>query len=94
MVEAPESPHSIALRARTVLLAADGMSNVAVADKGTVHEATVVKWRKWFLARRLDGLIDEPRPRGAAHDQRCGRRGGRGAHVGGQAGRRDALVDA
>jgi transposase len=58
----PKSPHSIAQRARIVLLAADGMTNVAVADKVGVNQATVVKWRRRFLERRLDGLVDEPRP--------------------------------
>jgi transposase len=58
----PKSPHSIAQRARIVLLAADGISNTAVAHNVGVHQATVVKWRKRFLERRLDGLIDEPRP--------------------------------
>jgi transposase len=58
----PTSPQSIAQRARIVLLAADGMSNVAVAERVGVNQATVVKWRKRFLARRLDGLVDEPRP--------------------------------
>jgi transposase len=58
----PKSPQSIAQRARIVLLAADGMSNVAVAERVGVNQATVVKWRKRFLARRLDGLVDEPRP--------------------------------
>ena len=58
----PKSPHSIAQRARIVLLAADGLSNNAVADKVDVHQATVVKWRKRFLERGVDGLIDEPRP--------------------------------
>jgi transposase len=58
----PKSPHSVAQRARIVLLAADGMANVAVAERVGVNQATVVKWRKRFLDRRLDGLIDEPRP--------------------------------
>jgi transposase len=58
----PKSPHSIAQRARIVLLAADGLANTVVADKVGVNQATVVKWRKRFLARRLDGLVDEPRP--------------------------------
>ena len=58
----PKSPHSIAQRARIVLLAADGLTNVAVADKVGVNPATVLKWRKRFLERRLDGLVDEPRP--------------------------------
>ena len=58
----PKSPHSIAQRARIVLLAADGLSNVVVADKVGVNQATVVKWRHRFLERGLDGLVDEPRP--------------------------------
>src|ERR671911_656035 len=58
----PKSPHSIAQRSRIVLLAADGLSNVAVAERVGVNQATVVKWRKRFLERRLDGLVDEPRP--------------------------------
>ena len=58
----PKSPHSIAQRARIVLLAADGLSNVAVAERVGVNQATVVKWRKRFFQRRLDGLVDEPRP--------------------------------
>jgi transposase len=58
----PKSPHSVAQRARIVLLAADGMTNVAVAERVGVNQATVVKWRRRFLERRLDGLVDEPRP--------------------------------
>jgi len=57
----PKSPHSIAQRARIVLLAADDLSNNDVAEKVGVNPATVLKWRKRFLERRLDGLIDEPR---------------------------------
>ena len=58
----PKSPHSIAQRARIVLLAAEDMSNKDVAEKVGVNPATVLKWRKRFLESRLDGLIDEPRP--------------------------------
>jgi len=58
----PKSPHSIAQRARIVVLAADGMTNKDVAERVGVNPATVLKWRKRFLERRLDGLIDEPRP--------------------------------
>jgi transposase len=58
----PKSPHSIAQRARIVLLDADGLTNNAIADKVGVNQATVVKWRKRFSERRLDGLMDEPRP--------------------------------
>lgn len=58
----PKSPHSIAQRARIVLLAADGLSNNAVAERVGVNQATVVKWRKRFLHRGVDGLVDESRP--------------------------------
>jgi transposase len=58
----PTSPQSIAQRARIVLLAADGLTNKAVAERVGVNQATVVKWRKRFVERRLDGLVDEPRP--------------------------------
>ena len=58
----PKSPHGIAQRARIVLLAADGLANNAVAERVGVNQATVVKWRKRFLERGVDGLIDEPRP--------------------------------
>jgi transposase len=57
----PKSPHSIAQRARIVLLAADDMSNKDVAAMVGVNPATVLKWRSRFLERGLDGLIDEPR---------------------------------
>lgn len=58
----PTSPHSIAQRARIVLLAADGLTNNEVAERVGVNPATVVKWRKRFVERGVDGLIDEPRP--------------------------------
>ena len=58
----PKSPHSIAQRARIVLLAAQDMSNKDVAARVGVNPATVLKWRKRFIEGGLDGLIDEPRP--------------------------------
>jgi transposase len=58
----PKSPHSIAQRSRIVLLAAEGLTNNTVAERVGVNQATVVKWRKRFLERGLDGLSDEPRP--------------------------------
>jgi transposase len=58
----PKSPHSIAQRARIVLLASQDMANTVVAERVGVNPATVVKWRKRFIERGLDGLVDEPRP--------------------------------
>ena len=45
-----------------MLLCADGLDSVAVAERVGVHQATVGKWLRRFLERRLDGLLDEPRP--------------------------------
>jgi transposase len=52
----------LALRARIVLACAGGGSNTAVAARLGVNRGTVVRWRARFLAARLDGLHDEPRP--------------------------------
>jgi transposase len=50
------------MRAEIVLLAADGLSNVAIAARLGVTRVTVATWRRRFAERRLDGLLDEPRP--------------------------------
>jgi transposase len=51
----------LALRAKIVLRCAEGGTNKeAAADLG-VDESTVERWRARFVARRLDGLHDEPR---------------------------------
>ena len=52
----------LALRARIVLACAEDGSNTAVAARLRVARGTVTTWRARFLARRLDGLGDEPRP--------------------------------
>jgi transposase len=49
-------------RALVILLAADGMSNRAIAERVGFHQGYVGLWRKRFLASRLNGLEDLPRP--------------------------------
>ena len=53
---------ALALRARIVLAAADGLSNLEIAEQLGVSRPTVTKWRNRFAELRLDGLLDEPRP--------------------------------
>ena len=53
---------ALALRARIVLRCATGATNTAVAEQLHVSQQLVCKWRARFAARRVDGLLDEPRP--------------------------------
>ena len=57
-----KTAQQLALRSRIVLHCAEGTANRDVAEQLGVHEATVCKWRGRFLLKRLDGLVDEPRP--------------------------------
>lgn len=57
-----KTAQALALRARIVLLCGSGMQNIDVAEKLGITQQTVGKWRRRFVERRLDGLLDEPRP--------------------------------
>ena len=58
----PKTAQGLAQRARIVLGAAAGEMNTGVAQRLRLTKQTVSKWRARFLAKRLDGLLDEPRP--------------------------------
>jgi transposase len=58
----PTTAQALALRARLVLRCAAGETATAIARDLHVTKQTVGKWRGRFIARRLDGLLDEPRP--------------------------------
>ena len=58
----PSTALALALRSRIVLAAADGQANSEIGATLGCHPATAGKWRRRFVAQRLDGLSDEPRP--------------------------------
>lgn len=58
----PKTGQALALRCRIVLAAASGSTNQEIAKKLECNPVTVGKWRTRFAEKRLDGLIDEPRP--------------------------------
>ena len=59
------SSQALALRCRIVLACAENSPNrpnTEVAQQLGIDRMTVGKWRARFVARRLDGLVDEQRP--------------------------------
>jgi transposase len=57
-----KSSQALALRCKIVLACAEGATNKAVAERLGIWPQTVTKWRGRFVARRREGLSDEPRP--------------------------------
>jgi putative transposase len=65
-------PRSLSDRCRIILLCADGLPSKEVAVLLDVHEHTVGKWRRRFVAERIEGLTDEyrsGRPRTVGDDE-------------------------
>jgi transposase len=58
----PKTAQALAQRARIILACAEGHNNTAVAAGLHLRQQTVGKWRRRFVAQRLQGLLDEPRP--------------------------------
>jgi transposase len=50
------------MRARIVLACADGLENKTASRQLGVHAMMVGKWRRHFLAQRVEGQRDDPRP--------------------------------
>jgi transposase len=58
----PKSAQALAQRSRIVLAAAEGLKNTEIAERLRITRGMAAKWRSRFAERRLDGLVDEPRP--------------------------------
>jgi transposase len=63
-VAAHGTPQQVALRGRIVLAAAEGKSDVAIAEQLSINRKTVILWRKRFAEQRLDGLWEVAPGRG------------------------------
>jgi transposase len=55
------SPYCDVIRAKIVLLAAEGLENDAIAQRVDLPRQVVSKWRQRFYRHRLGGLDAEPR---------------------------------
>ena len=60
----PTTAQALAMRAQIIVHCAGGKTNTVVAEAMGLAKQTVGKWRARFIERRLDGLLDEPRPGG------------------------------
>jgi hypothetical protein len=54
-------PYRDVVRAKIVLLAAQGLENTVIGDRLDVPRPVVSKWRKRFFEERLAGLEERPR---------------------------------
>ena len=63
LADSGKTPQKLALRARVILLASEGMPNHAIAARLETTRPTVLLWRERFAARGVPGLLkDAPRP--------------------------------
>lgn len=56
-----KTAQALASRSRIILECATGVDSKAVAQRLSVSQQTVSKWRNRFALSRLDGLLDAPR---------------------------------
>ncbi len=55
------SPYYLVVRAKTVLMASQGLENKTIGERLSLPRQIVSKWRKRFFEERLDGIADRPR---------------------------------
>jgi transposase len=58
----PKTAQALAQRARIVLACTTAKTNGEIAEEFGVQRQTVGRWRGRFVRKRLQGLLDEPRP--------------------------------
>ena len=69
-------PYFLVVRAKMILLAAEGFSNDEIARRLDTRREVVSMWRKRFFDQRLAGLEERPRPgRPRVFPPRAGRPG-------------------
>ena len=56
------APFRLVMRARVVLLAADGVANRVIAERLGICQGTARKWRRRYGEQGIEGLADAPRP--------------------------------
>ena len=61
MVRKYTSPYYVVVRAKAILLAAEGLENKQIGQQLQMPRQIISKWRKRFFEQRLAGLADLPR---------------------------------
>ena len=56
------APYFEVVRAKVILLAAEGLENKQIGERLDLPRQIVSKWRKRFFYERMVGLEDRPRP--------------------------------
>jgi hypothetical protein len=72
------APYAEVIRAKLILLAAEGLDNESIGQKLDMPRQIVSKWRQRFCELRLEGLADQPRSGRPAGFSPRARRGGEG----------------
>lgn len=75
------APYAEVIRAKLILLAAEGLENEVIGQKLDMPRQVVSNWRKRFYLHRLEGLADQPRSGRPAGFSPTTRRGGKGDRV-------------
>ena len=56
------APYNLVVRAKAILLAAEGLDNKTIGERLDLPRQIVSKWRARFCRQRIEGLEDRERP--------------------------------